>query len=128
MNKAGDLPLTPQSLARHLIGNEWVRAAEGRTLAVLDPGTGEVFAEIARGGAEDVDVAVRAARAAFEGPWGALAPAQRGRLLLKLSQLIAVEGARPATIESRDVGKPLPHSRADIASPPPYLQCYARPG
>ncbi len=125
MNKAGDLPLTPQSLARHLIGNEWVRAAEGRTLAVLDPGTGEVFAEIARGGAEDVDVAVRAARAAFEGPWGALAPAERGRLLLKLSQLIAVEGERLATIESRDVGKPLAQSRRDIASLARYFEYYA---
>jgi aldehyde dehydrogenase (NAD+) len=125
MNKSGDLPLTPQSLARHFIGNEWVRAAEGRTLPVLDPGTGEVFAEIARGGAEDVDAAVRSARAAFEGAWSALAPAERGRLLLKLSQLITVEGERLAAIESRDVGKPLAQSRRDIAATARYFEYYA---
>ena len=125
MNKVGDLPLTPQSLARHFIGNEWVRAAEGRTLPVLDPGTGEVFAEIARGGPADVDAAVKSARAAFEGAWGALAPAERGRLLLKLSQLITVEGERLAAIESRDVGKPLAQSRRDIAATARYFEYYA---
>src|SRR4029077_16166369 len=103
MNKAGDLPLTAQSVARHFIANEWVRAAEGRTLPVIDPANGEIFAEIARGGAQDVDAAGRAARKAFEGDWGALAPAERGRLLGKLSQLITVEGERLARIESRDV-------------------------
>src|SRR6201988_483274 len=99
MNKIGDLPLTAQAVGRHFIGNEWVRAAGGRTVPVIDPGTGEVFAEIARGGAEDIDAGVKAARAAFEGPWGALAPAARGRLLAKLSQLITVEGERLAGIE-----------------------------
>src|SRR5258706_14865646 len=125
MNKAGARPLTPESLGGHLIGNEWVLAAEGRTLLVLDPGTGEVFAEIARGGAADVEAAVRAARAAFEGPWGALAPAERGRMLLKFSQLIAVEGERLAAIESRDVGKPLAQSRRDIAATARYFEYYA---
>ena len=125
MNKAGDLPLTPQSLARHFIGNDWVRAAEGRTLPVVDPATGEVFAEIARGGAADIDAAVKSARAAFEGAWGALAPAERGRMLLKLSQLITVEGERLASIEARDVGKPLAQSRRDIAATARYFEFYA---
>ena len=44
MNKPGDLPLTAQSLARHFIGNEWVRATEGRSIPVIDPATGEIFA------------------------------------------------------------------------------------
>ena len=125
MNKPGDLPLTAQSLARHFIANEWVRASGGRTIPVIDPGTGEVFAEIARGGPEDVDAAVRAARAAFEGDWGALPPADRGRLLLKLSQLIVVEGDRLARIESRDVGKPLAQSKRDIAAAARYFEYYA---
>lgn len=125
MNKFGDLPLTPQTLACHFIGNAWVRAADGRTVPVVDPATGEVFAEIARGGAEDIDAAVRAARAAFEGPWGALAPAERGRLLMRLSQLISVEGERLARIESRDVGKPLAQSHRDIAATARYFEFYA---
>jgi aldehyde dehydrogenase (NAD+) len=125
MNKAGDLPLTAQTLACHFIGNAWLRAAGGRTVAVVDPGTGEVFAEIARGGAEDIDAAVRAARSAFEGPWGALAPAERGRMLMRLSQLISVEGERLARIESRDVGKPLAQSQRDIAATARYFEFYA---
>jgi acyl-CoA reductase-like NAD-dependent aldehyde dehydrogenase len=48
MNKPGDLPLTAQSLARHFIGNAWVRATEARSIPVIDPATGEIFAEIAR--------------------------------------------------------------------------------
>jgi aldehyde dehydrogenase (NAD+) len=125
MNKAGDLPLTAQTLACHFIGNEWVRSADGRTLPVIDPANGEVFAEIARGGAADIDAAVKAARAAFEGEWGALAPAERGRLLMRLSQLITVEGERLAAIESRDVGKPIAQSRKDIAATARYFEFYA---
>jgi len=125
MNKPGDLPLTAQSLACHFIGNEWVRSAEGRTLPVIDPSTGEVFAELGRGGAKDIDAAVASARAAFEGAWGAIAPAERGRLLLKLSQLITVEGERLARIESRDVGKPLAQSKRDIAATARYFEYYA---
>jgi len=44
MNKPDDLPLTPQTLARHFIGNAWVRSAKGLTLPVVDPANGQVFA------------------------------------------------------------------------------------
>ena len=125
MNKPDDLPLTPQTLACHFIGNAWVRSAKGLTLPVVDPANGQVFADIARGDAEDVDAAVRAARAAFAGAWGALAPAERGRILLKLSQLIAVEADRLARIESRDVGKPLAQSKRDMAATARYFEYYA---
>ena len=125
MNKIGDLPLTAQAVARHFIGGEWVRSADGRSIPVLDPSTGEVFAEIARGGLQDIDAAVRAARAAFEGAWGAVAPADRGRMLMKLSQLLVVESDRLARIESRDVGKPLAQSRRDIAATARYFEYYA---
>src|SRR5260221_5770239 len=99
MNKPGDLPLTAQSLACHFIGNAWVRAADGRTVPVYDPSTGEVFAEIARGGANDIDAAVRAAPSAFDGRWDVLAPAELGRLPLKLSQRITVQSRRLARID-----------------------------
>jgi aldehyde dehydrogenase (NAD+) len=125
MNRAGDLPLTAQSVACHFIGNRWLRSADGRSIPVYDPSTGEVFAEIGRGGAQDIDAAVRAARAAFEGAWGALAPAERGRLLLKLSQLITIESDRLARIESRDVGKPLAQAKRDIATTARYFEYYA---
>lgn len=125
MNKPGDLPLTAQSLARHWIGNEWVRCSGGRTIPVIDPGTGEVFAEIARGDAADIDAAVRCARKAFEGEWGALAPAERGRLLARLAHLMERDAQRLAAIESRDVGKPMAQSRRDIAATARYFEFYA---
>lgn len=53
-----------------MIGGEWRHAADGGTLDVVDPSTGEVFAVIGRGGAADVDEAVRAARTAFDAGWG----------------------------------------------------------
>ena len=125
MNKIGDLPLTAQTVARHFIGGQWVRSADGRSIPVVDPSTGEVFAEIARGGVEDVDAAVKAARMAFEGAWSAVAPADRGRMLMKLSHLITVEGERLARIESRDVGKPFAQSQRDIAATARYFEFYA---
>ncbi|MBC8022515.1 MAG: aldehyde dehydrogenase family protein [Burkholderiales bacterium] len=125
MNKIGDLPLTAQAVARHFIGGEWVRSAEGRSIPVIDPSTGEVFAEIARGGLADVDAAVKAARSAFEGPWSAVSPADRGRKLMRLSQLITVESDRLARIESRDVGKPIAQSKKDMAATARYFEYYA---
>ncbi len=125
MNKAGDLPLTAQSVGCHLIGGQWQRSSSGRTLPVLDPANGQIFAEIARGGPEEIDAAVRAARAAFEGAWSEIAPAARGRLLLKLSQLIQLESERLAAIESRDVGKPVAQSRRDIDATARYFEIYA---
>src|SRR5688500_18884792 len=125
MNKAGDLPLTAQTVGCHLIGGQWQRSSSGRTLPVIDPANGQIFAEIARGGADEIDAAVRAARVAFEGDWGRLAPAARGRLLTKLSQLIQLESERLAAIESRDVGKPLAQARRDIATTARYFEYYA---
>ena len=54
---------------RMLIGGQWVEALSGKTFTSVNPATGKVIAQLAEGGAEDVDRAVAAARAAFEGPW-----------------------------------------------------------
>jgi acyl-CoA reductase-like NAD-dependent aldehyde dehydrogenase len=67
--------------AAHFIGNRCLETSTGLTLPMTDPSDGEAFAEIARGSDADVDTAVRAARCAFDGAWGALAPADKGRLL-----------------------------------------------
>src|SRR5688572_15741655 len=125
MNNPGDLPLTAQAVGAHFIGGKWVRPAEGRTIPVVDPASGEIFAEIGRGTKPDIDAAVAAARAAFEGEWGAISPAERGRVLMRLSQLITVEGERLARIESRDVGKPFAQSRKDLANTARYFEFYA---
>src|ERR1700744_3958463 len=56
--------------AKHFIGNQWVRAAGGETIPVVDPSDGQVFTELARGNAADIDRAVTSARRAYEGAWG----------------------------------------------------------
>ena len=62
-------------MAQQLINGEWVKAAGGETLPVIDPSTGAAFDEIPRGGRADVDRAVKAARAALAGPWGRMTAA-----------------------------------------------------
>jgi phenylacetaldehyde dehydrogenase len=91
---------------RLLINGEWVAARAGKTLPVFDPATGREIASVAEAGAEDVDRAVAAARAAFEsGPWPEMSPAAREALLWKLSDLIEQHAAEFAEIESLDNGK-----------------------
>lgn len=93
---------------RLLIGGEWVKPVSGETIAVHDPATGRQIATIAAGGAEDVDLAVKAARRAFRAPeWTNLQPAQRGRLLFILADLIEANAAEIALLESMDGGNPL---------------------
>jgi phenylacetaldehyde dehydrogenase len=74
---------------RLFVNGEWVDAASGKTFATPDPATGETLAHVAEGDAEDIDRAVRAARAAFEtGPWSRMTPSERGKLIWKIGDLI----------------------------------------
>jgi phenylacetaldehyde dehydrogenase len=99
-------------LARMYIGGEWVEAASGDALEVFNPATEEVICRVAAGGAEDVDRAVRAARAAFEGAaWSSLTPMQRERLLHRLADLIERDADELALLESLNNGKPLSQAR-----------------
>lgn len=106
------------------IANAAVPAASGRTLPVIDPSTGEPYDDIPRSGPEDIDAAVRAARACFEGPWSRLSPAERGRLLLRLSLKIAEHAEELAAIEQRDCGKPTKQARSDAAALARYFEFY----
>ena len=89
---------------QHFIDGAPVAPASNEHFDTVNPYTGEAWARIAKGTAADVDRAVAAARAAFEG-WSALKPSARGRLLLKLADLIERDAARLAEIEVRDNGK-----------------------
>jgi phenylacetaldehyde dehydrogenase len=99
-----------------LIDGKWVDAQSGRTFPVYNPATGEVLDECAAGEKADIDLAVKAARRAFEqGPWSRLTPGQRGRLIWKLADLIESHLDEFAQIESLDNGKPLAVARvADV--------------
>jgi len=96
-----------------LIGGQWVDAASGETFRTPNPATGETLATIASGGAEDIDRAVKAARAAFEtGPWSRMTPSERGRIIWKIGDLILEHLEEFAQLESLDNGKPLGVARA----------------
>lgn len=107
------------------IDGAWTAAAGGETLPVVDPSTGERFAELSRGRQEDVDAAVRAARRAFRERWERLAPVERGRILGRLGQLVEEHHEHLARLESRDVGKPLGQARRDITACARYCEFYA---
>src|SRR6202021_504887 len=91
-------------------------AASGKTFPTYDPATGEVLSRIAEGDKEDIDRAVKAARAAFEtGPWAKMTPSERGRLIWKIGDLIEKHLEELAQLESLDNGKPLTVARvADV--------------
>src|SRR6185369_4917807 len=99
---------------RLFIDHGWVEPTGGAHFATIDPATEEPIAEIARGGAPDIDRAVRAADAAMKGPWSRLAPAERGALLFKLADAVAANREELARLETLDVGKPLKDSLGDV--------------
>jgi aldehyde dehydrogenase (NAD+) len=111
--------------AKHFIGGGWAAASGGGTIAVVDPSDGEAFAQIARGTAADVELAVGAARRAFDGAWGQSSAAERGRVLYRLSMLVAACHEELAQLEARDTGKPLKQARADAAALARYFEFYA---
>jgi aldehyde dehydrogenase (NAD+) len=106
-----------------LIGGRWVSAASGKTFDTLNPATGEVICRVAEGNKADIDLAVKAARKAFEsGPWPRMSPSDRGRLLHKLADAIEANKDELARLESLDNGKPLADSLA--ADLPLTIKCY----
>src|SRR3984957_921881 len=110
------------SATKLLINNRWVSSESGRTFATINPSTGEEICQVAEADAADVDQAVKAARAAFEGPWRKLRASERGRLLYRLADLIEANAEELARIESLDSGKPLSIARSvDVAK---TVACY----
>ncbi len=89
------------------INGQWTDAASGKTFETPNPATGETLANIAEGDAEDINRAVKAARAAFQdGPWSRMTPSDRGRIIWRIGDLILVHAAELAQLESLDNGKP----------------------
>jgi acyl-CoA reductase-like NAD-dependent aldehyde dehydrogenase len=98
-----------------IIGGERVPAAEGATFAVTEPGTGGPMAEVAEAGPEDAARAVTTAHRAFEeGPWPRTSATQRGRVLLRASTLLRERLEDVATLEARNVGKPIRDARDEV--------------
>jgi aldehyde dehydrogenase (NAD+) len=109
------------------IGGKWVSAKSGKTFETVNPATEEVIAKVAEGDAAEVDLAVAAAREAFEsGPWSNMDARDRGRLMHKLADLIEEEQSELAALETLDNGKPIRDSRgADLPLTIDCLRYYA---
>lgn len=112
---------------RAFIDGSYRAAWSGKTFANVNPATGRVLTEVAACDAEDVELAVRSARQAFEsGVWARMAPVERKRILLKFSELMSTHREELALLESLDVGKPITNAlNGDLPSAIGCIQWYA---
>lgn len=94
------------------IGGQWRAAQSGETLPAINPATGQTLCQIARGGAADIDLAVGAARKAFEGEWSRWTPHQRFRLMMRVHDLVEKYVDDIALIETLDMGAPITRTKA----------------
>jgi betaine-aldehyde dehydrogenase len=110
----------------NIIDGQWVPPTNGRWTDVFDPSSGDVFSSIPASAEEDIDLAVAAARRSFKaGTWSRIAPAERGRVLWRLADLIRENSEPLARVETRDSGKPICESREDIAGTADVFEYYA---
>jgi aldehyde dehydrogenase (NAD+) len=111
--------------ASRFINNEFVKGAEGKTFEVINPTNEKVITSVHEATEKDVDTAVAAARAAFEGAWRQVTPSERGRYLNKLADLMERDIDTLAAIESLDNGKAFTMAKGDTANAIGCLRYYA---
>src|SRR5262245_57508937 len=105
------------------IGGKWVDSVSGKCFPTLNPATGETICDVAEGDKADIDLAVKAARKAFEsGPWPKMSAAERGKLMYKLAAAIDARKEELAALETLDNGKP--YRDAIGADLPLTVKCY----
>lgn len=125
MNVALKIPQKPSKIKDQLlfIDGKWCQSASGKSFETVDPSTNQVICRVAEGDAADVELAVAAARRAFDsGPWSRMSASERGRLIFKLADLIESHQEELAALESLDNGKPYRDSMA--ADLPLTIKCY----
>ena len=119
------LPAAYSRRSRHFIDGQWVEPSGGTWFETRDPCTGQVIAEIAEGNADDIDRAVRSARAAFEGPWSRFKPSERQACLLRLADLVEAEFDDIALVDTLEMGRPITPSRNFVSMVTRALRHYA---
>jgi (Z)-2-((N-methylformamido)methylene)-5-hydroxybutyrolactone dehydrogenase len=117
--------MTTQTLYALHIGGAEVPSRSGRTYETINPFTGQAWAQVADAGAEDVDAAVRAARAARGGPWGAMTAPERATVLRKAADVLESEADRLARLETTDNGKLLRETGGQMAAIPGWFRYFA---
>jgi aldehyde dehydrogenase (NAD+) len=110
-----------------LIDGQWREAISGKRFETLNPATGEMITSVAEADKADVDLAVKAARKAFEeGPWSKMTATDRGKVLSRLADLIMEHRDELAELETMDNGKPISDSRnIDIPLVADCIEYYA---
>ncbi|HET9481508.1 MAG TPA: aldehyde dehydrogenase family protein [Candidatus Polarisedimenticolia bacterium] len=114
--------------ARLFIDGEPCDAASGKTFETINPATGQVLTLVAEGDSEDIDRAVKAARAAFDaGPWTRkMSASDRGKVLWRLADLLLEHAEELAELETLDSGKPVTENlKIDIPMVADIFQYYA---
>jgi aldehyde dehydrogenase (NAD+) len=111
LQQGGRHPFLDGKPKRMLIGGKWLEAASGKTFETFNPATGEILATVAEGDKEDIDRAVAAARAAFEGPWSKVKPFERQAMLLRLADLVDENFEELISLDTLDMGAPLSRTR-----------------
>jgi aldehyde dehydrogenase (NAD+) len=106
------------------INNEFVQGVDGRTFETINPSTEKVICSVAEATEKDVDLAVAAARKAFEGSWKKVTPEDRGRLLVKLADLVEKNVDTLAAIEALDNGKAVSIAKGDVGMVAGCLRYY----
>ena len=101
---------------KNFVNGEWVDAKDGRTSAVINPATGEQYAEAALSGPADVDLAMQAAATAFEG-WRDSTPSERSLALIRIADAIDARGDEIMHLESENTGKPYAVHRGEEIGP-----------
>ena len=108
-----------------LIDGKLVPALSGRTFPTINPSNGRILAQVAEAAAEDVDLAVAAARRAFEGPWSRMKPFDRQQCLLKLADLVDRHFDDLAMLDTLDMGGPIASTSARRQRGVALLRYYA---
>lgn len=116
MNSSGQL----------FINGNWQQSASGATRSIVNPATNEIICHVAEADLNDVELALRSARAAFDsGPWPKLTAAERATYLFKIADIIEAQAERLAVLETINCGKPLREARFDVADACACFRYYA---
>lgn len=106
------------------INNEFVKGTDGKTFEVINPTDESVICSVHEATEKDVDIAVSAARKAFEGPWSKVTPGDRGKMLFKLADLFEKNIEKLAAVESLDNGKSITMAMGDVGACAGCLRYY----
>lgn len=117
-------PICEAAIHQHYVGGASLPPSTGAYLDERDPRSREVSYQIARGDAQDVEIAVRSAQAAFS-PWRDRRPIERGRILTEIARLLRDRSPEICEVEMRETGRPLWYAKAEVETAAQYFEFYA---